>query len=379
MDLTFLHPFPADAPHSALVRLARLGDALARAGAEVEVWAGPGTPPASSFRWREVFSDPPSRARHRRELAEALSRHRPEGWLSARGAAGAGLLAGLTRSPTGRDIPYLLELHRPPLGRGSEKDLRRPWPRLRLRRAVRRAVSGAAGLVFVSEPLRDALVRNRRWRRPPSLVLPSGCPAPVAVPPSDETRGLDLLYTGKLERRKGLDDLLAALARLPDRHLTVAGGSPEEVERYRRRARELGIGERVRFLGRRPPSEIPSLAARARVGVCPLPVRRGPVSARYTSSLKLLEMLAAGLPVVATTAPPVTALVADEREALLARPDDPASLAAALTRLSEDRALALSLATRGLALAEHHTWDRRAADLLEFLEDPPGRDAAGVW
>lgn|GEM_PF-1655910 len=398
----FVHPYPVPAPHAALVRIFHLAVALAElaeleevvqagpGGGEarvVEIWTGPlGRSAAECFRWAGVEPHPGVRLRSVFDAAEVAARggagrraraaaldaalksalavfaasRPPRPALVLRGEAGAELLVGrLARRASGQEI-LIHELHRP------ARAPWRPWPRLRLRRTERQAVEGADALLLVSEALGDDLAR--RFRLPGAvLVSPSGAPPPVAAPPADGGRDLDLLYVGKLEARKGVDLLLRAVAELPGHRLLLAGGGPRQEAACRRRARRLGVADRVEFTGFLPPREIPALLARARVGVCPLPAGRDPVSDRYTSPMKLLEMMAAGLPVVATAVPPVTRLVRPRTDALVVPPNDPEALARALLELSRDRALAHRLAASALERAAEHDWRHRARALDRFL------------
>ena len=413
-------------PHAALLRIFHLATALAADGVPCEVWTGPLTRPAADcFRWAglasesgvasgagvrlvEVFPDadgggPGAAAGEALDAAlESCAATLPV--LLLRGDAGAALLAH--RLDRRRAAPpaagprevLLHELHRWP-GTGSPPGplgplgtrlphLLRRWLGRGLRLpggrgagpVLSRAVEGADGLVLVSEALGADLAE--RFRLPgPRLVLPSGAPPPSPLPATpqlaDRHRDLDLVYTGKLERRKGVGLLLRALAHLPRARLLLVGGSPPQVAAWRRRARRRGLAGRVRFTGFLPPVEIPPLLARARVGVCPLPAGRDPVSDRYTSPMKLLGMMAAGLPVVATAVPPVRRLVRHGEDAWLVPANDPRALAAGLHRLLTDRPLAHRLATSARRRAADHAWPRRAAALEAFCQRWAGDPAKG--
>jgi glycosyltransferase involved in cell wall biosynthesis len=118
------------------------------------------------------------------------------------------------------------------------------------------------------------------------------------------------------------------------------------VARLRAQAASLGVAERVDFLGRRPPEELPELLAGADVGLAasaPVPFRR------YAAPLKVVEYMAAGLPVLATEGTEAGASVA-RAGAGLAVPYDAASVERALARLLGDPQLRAELGARG---AEH--------------------------
>jgi glycosyltransferase involved in cell wall biosynthesis len=80
------------------------------------------------------------------------------------------------------------------------------------------------------------------------------------------------LFLNSLQRRKGLHLLLVALADLPehtrDWSLDVVGDGPERAA-LQQQVVELGLGDRVRFHGRRAHDEVAADYARAHVVVCP--------------------------------------------------------------------------------------------------------------
>ena len=110
------------------------------------------------------------------------------------------------------------------------------------------------------------------------------------------SKGCIALFVGRLAKEKSLDVLLhaVALCNRDDLVLAVAGDGParEELEAL---AKELGIGNRVRFLGAVPREELPDLYASSDAFVFP--------SITETQGLVVAEALAAGLPVVAAEAP----------------------------------------------------------------------------
>jgi glycosyltransferase involved in cell wall biosynthesis len=157
------------------------------------------------------------------------------------------------------------------------------------------------------------------------------------------------------------------MACLPGRTLAVAGGSQEEVAVLRAHAAELGIADRTEAVGWLPPGEVDAFLARGRVGACPLPSGVDSIGDRFTSPMKLLQMMALGLPVVATDTAPVRAVATHGEEALLAPPGDPEGFAAALRLALDDQALANRIAEGGRRRAEAFSWPNRAAKLDGFV------------
>lgn len=111
-----------------------------------------------------------------------------------------------------------------------------------------------------------------------------------------------LLFVGRLGREKNVELLLDALTltKVPAR-LAIAGDGPER-EALEAHARELGIGDRVRFLGELERADLPDLYASADAFVFP--------SVSETQGLVLVEAMAAGTPVIAADADVVREVLA---------------------------------------------------------------------
>ena len=162
-----------------------------------------------------------------------------------------------------------------------------------------------------------------------------------------------VLYLGKLTPRKGVDHLVDAMAQLQnqDAVLVVAGNDMGVQAPLERRVRELGLGERVRFLGLVTGPE--RLAALADADVLVYP------STREIFGLVPFEGLLCGTPAVVTDDCGCGELVADARAGELVRYGDPRALARALDGLLADPARRAAMVARGRRFIEKHfTWDR---------------------
>ena len=142
-----------------------------------------------------------------------------------------------------------------------------------------------------------------------------------------------ILSIGRLSREKGHADLLRALGTLHSVArpwtLVLVGTGPER-EALEKRARALGIGERVRFAGFH--ADVSPFYGIADLFVLP--------SHSEGSANVLLEAMMAGVPIVATRAGGNPEIVVDQETGLLAGVAEPTALANAVARLLEDRALA---------------------------------------
>jgi glycosyltransferase involved in cell wall biosynthesis len=84
--------------------------------------------------------------------------------------------------------------------------------------------------------------------------------------------------------------------------------------------------------------------------------------------MKVLEMMARGLPIVASDLPSTRDILTDGENALLVPPDSPDALAEAIRRLLDDPGLGGQLSQRALDEVEHYAWPRRAERLLGIVD-----------
>lgn len=147
---------------------------------------------------------------------------------------------------------------------------------------------------------------------------------------------------GRLTREKGHETLLRALPAVleaaPDAVLLVVGSGPEEGA-LRQLAVELGVAGNVVWAGWRPPRELPGIYAALAVAVVP--------SISEGFGLAAAEASAHGRPVVASCAGGLREVVEDGVSGILAAPGDAGALAAAISRLLGDPALARRLGEGG--------------------------------
>jgi glycosyltransferase involved in cell wall biosynthesis len=151
-------------------------------------------------------------------------------------------------------------------------------------------------------------------------------------------------------------DAPRALARLagefPDARLTMIGPDKGDgsLDATRRAAAELGVADRLEIVPGVPKAEVPERLSRADVFLNTTGVDNVPVS--------LVEALACGLCVVTTSAGGIPDLVRDGHTALLAPPDDPDALAAAVRRALAEPGLAARLSAGARRDAEAFDWSR---------------------
>jgi glycosyltransferase involved in cell wall biosynthesis len=171
-----------------------------------------------------------------------------------------------------------------------------------------------------------------------------------------------LLYTRFWEF--DLRDLVAALvpimAGCPAARLLVVGrGERGEERELLRLAERAGIAASIDYRGWIEPHAIPELLASADLALVPMD---DTLINRARGLAKLLELMAAGLPIVAGQVGQTAEYIEDGRSGLLVPPGDPAALARAALALLADPALRARLGQGAQArVAQHYTWDRLAS------------------
>lgn len=179
-----------------------------------------------------------------------------------------------------------------------------------------------------------------------------------------------MLFVGRIQRLKGIDLALAALAELVpalDREvrLVVVGGASgrggeAEVQRLRDLAFELEVADRVDFVGPQPHHRLPVFYNAADVvTVC---------SHSESFGFAALEAHACGIPVVGTAVGGLSHIVRDGRSGFLVESRDPSVFAARLKTVLSDPDLHREFSGEARAAATAFSWPETAAKFLELYE-----------
>jgi glycosyltransferase involved in cell wall biosynthesis len=199
-------------------------------------------------------------------------------------------------------------------------------------------------------------------------VLPNTVPLPPLPDPALEVPGR-ILFLGRLEAAKGIDELLAAFAQLAPRFpkARLALGGEGDAGHVRRRATELGILERVELLGWMGPEARDAELARAAVFCLPSHIEGLPMS--------MLEAMAAARPVVVSRVGGIPEAIQDHDNGLLVPPRDVDALAAALASVLGDDALRARLAQRGRdTIAPRYSLDVVGEQLASLYRELAGAE-----
>ena len=182
-----------------------------------------------------------------------------------------------------------------------------------------------------------------------------------------------VITVANLRPEKSHETLIGAAALLagefPDVRFQIVGNGPRR-EALESLVRARGLDRTVEFLGHR--EDVPHLLAAADVFVLPSRSEAFPNG--------VIEAMAAGLPVVASSVGGLLDLIEPERTGLLVAPDDPAALAAALRRIFTDGAFATRLGRSARAqVHQRYSFERMVASFEElYLAGLAARSVSGA-
>ena len=235
----------------------------------------------------------------------------------------------------------------------------------------------------VSEPARAFV--SRYFPDFPMRVVPNGIDLNIykpGLPPIRHLRddNLNILFVGRLEKRKGLGDLLRAyrgiVERVPRSRLIIVGDGPlrGRMESYVARHRLPNVV----MAGYVPDSVKPRYYSSADI-FC------APATGAESFGIVLLEALASGLPVVATEVPGYMSVLEPGQDSITVQPNNWRELAASLVILARDAELRERLAGYAVQKARRYSWDAVASEVVEVYQEArkalaarPGLEVSGV-
>jgi len=230
--------------------------------------------------------------------------------------------------------------------------------------------------IAVSRPARDFLRQYFPSANP--AIVPNGIDVDTFRPDHTPIRHLrdellNVLFVGRLEKRKGLRDLVLGFRELQERvgnvRLIVVGDGPL-------RSRVEGLIshhhiQNVVMAGYVPEEVKPRYYASADIACFP-------ATGGESFGVVILEAMASGLPVVATEVPGYLSVVEAGVDALTVRPRSPVELGAALTVLARDPNLRARLGASGLTKARRYAWRDIAARVIDVYRNARAIAGAGA-
>ncbi len=229
-----------------------------------------------------------------------------------------------------------------------------------LRGFLRRAVRSADHVVAIS----TSTAREVQAVAPVAVdVIPYAVDLPADAPAhgahvADTQRPFTVVYVGRLVERKGVRYLIDAIAEMSPAlgaRAVIIGDGPER-EALVAQTQVRGVADRVEFRGWVSPNELHEAYESASAFALPAVVdSRGDTEGL---GMVLLEAMTYEVPVVSTPLGGIPDIIDPDRTGLLVPPNDAHALAAALTSLATDPALAQRLAVTGRESAEQNfSWD----------------------
>ncbi len=185
---------------------------------------------------------------------------------------------------------------------------------------------------------------------------------------------LNILFVGRLEKRKGADYLLKAYQRvkhdIPNSRLIIVGPGTKLRDKYEKQVKKYDLKD-VIFAGHTSHEELPRYYKTADV-FC------APATGWESFGIVLLEAMAVGKPIVASDIDGYASILTHGAEGLLVPPKDDKSLAQALISLLNDEKLRQEMGAKGILKAKEYDWEnvaRRVEGLYrEILSAPQKRE-----
>ncbi|QBI53193.1 glycosyltransferase [Streptomonospora litoralis] len=236
---------------------------------------------------------------------------------------------------------------------------------------------------YVTTPTRRAadLLTEKGFGRPVEAVscgidLERFHPRPAERAAARERFGLPdrdtVAFVGRLDEEKRIDDLIRALARVAERRdaqLALVGIGQREQE-LRRLAAELGVADRVHFLGFVPDADLPQVYVAADLFAIG--------SVAELQSIATLEAMSTGLPVVAADALALPHLVSAGHNGYLYTPGDIATLAERLLAVLEPERARTEMGAASREIARRHDHRRSLDRFTEIYGDVRPRGLGGL-
>jgi len=176
-------------------------------------------------------------------------------------------------------------------------------------------------------------------------------------------------FSGNLYPGRGIEELIDAAKAHPSLHFLILGGFRQDIQRCQEFARGRALNN-LQFAGFVPHYQVPNYLAASDILV--MPYTTNTPTRREMSPMKMFEYMAAGKPIVATDLPVIREILTDKENAVLVEPDNAEALAAGIQWLLDHPAQSIAIGQRARQDAESHTWEKRAARILTWIESTFG-------
>jgi len=279
------------------------------------------------------------------------------GVMASQGSAAAYLFKFLYSK-----IPFVLTLQEGDLGRNSLFD--RFWQR--------RIIKKADIITAISDYLADFVRKFNK--KAPVYIIPNGVDLEKFSIPNNKFQNSNhktIITVSRLVRKNGIDILIKAVKQLTTYNLqltTLIIGEGKGRKKLEKLAKDLGVQNRIQFLGSISPDEIPKYLAEADIFVRP--------SRSEGLGSAFLEAMAAGVLVIGTSVGGIPDFLKDGETGLFCKVDDPKDLAEKINKLLEDENLSRKLAENGRKLVEEkYNWNGIAQEMRKIYEEAISRNS----
>jgi len=224
---------------------------------------------------------------------------------------------------------------------------------------LRRTFSNADAVLVLGLRWQDYVCRELRVPAQKVTVLLNAAPGPdvIRAPQARGSDPLRMLFLGRLGKRKGVPEILQALADSRVRHeswIAVLAGDGD-IALYRAEAERLGIDDRVTFSGWVDANDAQQLLIESDLLLLPSHAEGLPMS--------VIEAFAHGVPVVGTPVGAIPDILENGVNGLLVQSDDSVQLAEAILTLLHDEPQRLRLAENA-----RRTWEERL-DIASYVRE----------
>lgn len=198
-------------------------------------------------------------------------------------------------------------------------------------------------------------------------IIPNGVDSehfsPSVLPIDEFGDGkLNILFVGRLEKRKGLNYLLEAYKQvkqeISNSRLIIVGPGTRLRHKYERKVMQSGLKDVV-FIGYATYHDLPRYYKTADI-VC------SPATGRESFGIVLLEAMAAGKPIIASNIEGYNSVLTHGAEGLLVPPKNVGKLTQALTSLMTDESLRQQMGAKGRLKAVEYNWEHIAQKILNY-------------
>lgn len=180
-------------------------------------------------------------------------------------------------------------------------------------------------------------------------------------------------YIGRFRtmgEEKGISEILKAISLLAENYSNIfflaIGGTREDIDLYNDIAKKLGVDDKILLFEKVERPMVAIYQKACDILLMPFPYTKH--FAYYMSPLKMFEYMASKRPIIASDLPSVREIL-NQNNAILVKPDDCKDLAEGVERIIINKELGKGLAERAFKDVQEYSWEKRAARILNFINN----------